>query len=70
MCGGSNSTTAMTDNNGDLKKQEGYIPSSDTFAQFYDYDSLNRLQSVRESKNGNSTNWQQQYVYDRYGNRT
>ncbi len=70
MCGGSNSTTAMTDNNGNLKKQEVYIPGSDTFAQFYEYDSLNRLQSVRESKNGGSTNWQQQYVYDRYGNRT
>lgn len=49
MCGGSNSTTSMTDNNGNLKKQEVYIPNDDqisgydNYAQFYDYDSLNRL---------------------------
>jgi hypothetical protein len=29
MCGGSNSTTSMTDNNGNLKKQEVYIPNDD-----------------------------------------
>src|SRR5207237_10669237 len=67
---GSNSTTAMTDNNGNLKKQEVYIPNSDTFAQFYEYDSLNRLLSARETKNGGSVNWQQAYSYpDRWGNR-
>jgi len=58
MCNGSNSTTSMTDNNGNLKKQEVYIPNDDqisgydNYAQFYDYDSLNRLQSVRENKFG------------------
>ncbi len=66
----------MTDNNGNLKKQEVYIPnddqvsSYDNYAQFYEYDSLNRLLSARENKFGGTTNWQQQYVYDRYGNRT
>jgi RHS repeat-associated protein len=74
MCGGSNSTTSMTDNNGNLKKQEVYIPnddqSYDNYAQFYDYDSLNRLSSVRENKFGGAVNWQQAYLYDRWGNRT
>ena len=63
-------TCNATDNNGNLRRQEVYIPNSDTFAQFYDYDSLNRLQAVRENKNAGSVNWQQTYVYDRYGNRT
>jgi RHS repeat-associated protein len=76
MCGGSNSTTSMTDNNGNLKKQEVYIPNDDqisgydNYAQFYDYDSLNRLQSARENKFGGAVNWQQAYIYDRWGNRT
>src|SRR5712691_658097 len=45
MCGGSNSTTAMTDDNGNLRKQEVYIPNQDsmtsytTWWQGYDYDS-------------------------------
>ncbi len=70
MCGGSTSTTSMTDNNGNLQKQQVYISSSDSFTQFYEYDSLNRLQSVRENKNGGADNWKQAYVYDRFGNRT
>jgi RHS repeat-associated protein len=64
-----------TDNNGNLQKQEVYIkrPNSedyDNFVQSYDYDSLNRLQVAREAFNGDGTQWQQTYVYDRYGNRT
>lgn len=63
-----------SDNNGNLRRQELYIPrltsGHDNFAQFYDYDSLNRLQTVAESLNGGSLQWQQKYVYDRYGNRT
>ncbi|MGH9931365.1 MAG: RHS repeat-associated core domain-containing protein, partial [Pyrinomonadaceae bacterium] len=64
-----------TDNNGNLKKQEVYIPNNDqvtsytTWWQRYDYDNLNRLQRVSEV-NGSQTVWQQEYVYDRYGNRT
>ena len=64
MCGGPNSTTPMTDNNGNLKRQEIYIPGSPTFAQTFAYDGLNRLQSASED-----SSWRQEYVYDRYGNR-
>jgi len=78
MCGGSNSTTSMTDNNGNLKKQEVYVPLNDqlqnppytTWWQRYDYDSLNRLQRVAEITGNAQTDSQQEYVYDRYGNRT
>ncbi len=76
MCGGSNSTTPMTDNNGNLKKQEVYVPGNDqitsytTWWQRYDYDSLNRLQRVAEITGNSQTDWQQEYVNDRYGNRT
>ena len=76
MCGGSNSTTAMTDNNGNLRKQEVYIPLNDqlpttsytTWWQGYDYDSLNRLRWVEEKNPG--LVWKQEFVYDRWGNRT
>jgi RHS repeat-associated protein len=68
QCGGA--SCSNTDSNGNLMRQEVLIPNSDTFAQFYSYDSLNRLQKVNESKNGALVNWQQQYSYDRYGNRT
>jgi YD repeat-containing protein len=78
MCGGSNSTTSMTDNNGNLKKQELYVPLNDqlqngpytTWWQRYDYDSLNRLQRVAEITGNAQTDSQQEYVYDRWGNRT
>jgi hypothetical protein len=66
----------MADNNGKLKKQEVYIPNDDqisgydNYAQFYEYDSLNRLSSVRENKFGCAVNWQQAYTYDLWGNRT
>jgi RHS repeat-associated protein len=74
-CGGSNSTTAMTDNNGNLKKQDVYIPNDDQISspinwwQQYSYDSLNRLSWVREIS-GSTELWKQAYDYDRYGNRT
>lgn len=75
MCGGSNSASAMTDNNGNLRKQEVYIPNDDQVSgyamrwQQYDYDSLNRLNWVREIKDG-AEQWKQQFTYDRWGNRT
>ena len=74
MCGGSTSTTPMTDNNGNLKTQQVFIPQVDdaTYEQHYDvlsqsyeYDSLNRLQNVHDGNN-----WRQSYTYDRWGNRT
>jgi len=70
MCGGTGSTTAMTDNNGNLKKQEVFIPGASSWLQQYDYDSLNRLQRVHETTGNTALDWQQEYVYDRYGNRT
>ena len=65
MCSGSN----MTDNNGNLKKQEHWIQDGNgnvtaVFTQQFEYDGLNRLQRVYDG-----TNWQQPYVYDRWGNR-
>jgi len=63
-----------TDNNGNLRRQQVYIPADDqvssstTWYQQYDYDNLNRLQRVQEYTP--SLVWQQEYVYDRWGNRT
>ena len=64
------------DNNGNLKKQDVFIPridgagydqggNFDLFTQDYDYDALNRLRGVTEGGR-----WRQQYDYDRWGNRT
>ncbi|MCM3873838.1 MAG: hypothetical protein ND895_24380, partial [Pyrinomonadaceae bacterium] len=75
-CWGMCSGAAMTDNNGNLKKQEVYIPhndqasSSTSWWQGYDYDSLNRLERVKEYNSSSTQLWQQEYVLDRYGNRT
>jgi hypothetical protein len=62
------------DNNGNLMKQEVYIPT-DALGNYtmgwqqYEYDSLNRLSWVREVSGGAEI-WRQTLVYDRYGNRT
>jgi RHS repeat-associated protein len=56
------------DNNGNLMKQEIYIPNQTMRWQQYGYDHLNRLTSVREDMNG-ASQWQQVYTYDRLGNR-
>ena len=66
ICSGSN----MTDNNGNLKKQELIIPGESTNrVQEYAYDSLNRLTSATE-KISTTTQWNQTFTYDRWGNRT
>jgi RHS repeat-associated protein len=66
--------TLATDDNGNLKKQDVYIPrdgqSPDVFTDYFSYDSLNRLKQARETLNGSGVNWQQTYSYDRWGNRT
>jgi RHS repeat-associated protein len=73
MCGGSNSQTPMTDNNGNLRKQDVYIPGNDQISSYtmrwqeYAYDDLNRLTQVFEHT---SASWYQSYAYDRWGNRT
>lgn len=62
-----------SDNNGNLRKQDVYIPNpaggESLTTQFYDYDSLNRLDRAREERGG-VVHWQQDYLYDRWGNRT
>ena len=69
MCFGS----SMTDNNGNLKGQEHWIPDSSGSplavpAQQFEYDQLNRLKRVYEGVSAQPA-WQQQYAYDSYGNR-
>jgi YD repeat-containing protein len=63
------------DNNGNLRKQKIEIPTNEqastyvSWIQQYDYDTLNRLQSVTEVANG-VQQWRQWFSYDRWGNRT
>jgi hypothetical protein len=60
----------MSDNNGNLLKQQIYIPGHTMRWQQYDYDSLNRLNWTREVLDGGAEQWKQQFTYDRWGNRT
>jgi YD repeat-containing protein len=69
-CTGICSGSSMADNNGNLQKQEIHIPSQTMRYQVYDYDSLNRLSSVREVLSGGAEQWKQAFTYDRWGNRT
>lgn len=64
-------------NNGNLLRQDVYIPatepntSNSLTTQYFSYDSLNRLAEVYEKRNGQGDKlWQQVYNYDRWGNRT
>ena len=60
-----------TDNNGNLLRQENYIPGSSFFQDNFAYDSLNRLTSITEKLNGTGADsFKQAYIYDRWGNRT
>jgi len=65
QCWGMCSGLAMTDNNGNLKKQESYVPADDQISgytmrwQQYAYDSLNRLQWVREVLEVGGEQWRQ-----------
>jgi len=74
QCGGASCNNS--DNNGNLMKQEMFIPSNEqntnptTWYQQYSYDKLNRLTQAHETTGNTSFDWQQQFVYDRYGNRT
>jgi hypothetical protein len=56
----------MTDNNGNLLKQQIYIPGHTMRWQQYEYDSLNRLNSAREVPDGGAEQWKQQFTYDRW----
>lgn len=60
-----------TDNNGNLLRQEIYVPGGPYFQQTYGYDNLNRVTSVSEKLNGaGSDSFKQVYAYDRWGNRS
>jgi RHS repeat-associated protein len=69
------------DNNGNLKKQEVYVPNQDfpntaqindytNVVQDYGYDALNRLTSVYDKPFNGPADFYQSYTYDRWGNRT
>jgi len=71
-------TGGGSDNNGNLRRQEVFIPNIDgtgydqagnwsSSTQSFSYDSLNRLTSASEAS---AASWTQAYVYDRWGNRT
>jgi RHS repeat-associated protein len=58
------------DNNGNLLRQELYIPGSSFFQDNFEYDHLNRLKFISEKLNGTGNpSFSQTYSYDRYGNR-
>ncbi|MEO6394210.1 MAG: RHS repeat-associated core domain-containing protein, partial [Pyrinomonadaceae bacterium] len=63
------------DNNGNVRSQTITVPTINGATGFvttqdYTYDDLNRLASVKETQYGQTTpDWQQQFAYDRYGNR-
>jgi RHS repeat-associated protein len=76
---GGNSTGSGLDNNGNVTRQQHWVPTSDpnnySYTQDdYAYDSLNRLSSTNEIHGGPNSQSGQDYVqsydYDRWGNRT
>jgi RHS repeat-associated protein len=70
QCSGVCAGSGMPDNNGNLKRQDITIPNVQTRSQNYDYDELNRLKRVHESTGNQQLDWQQEFDYDRWGNRT
>jgi len=70
QCAGICIGSSMTDNNGNLKKQEIHIPGYQMRWQQFDYDTLNRLDWVSEVLDGGAEQWKQKFTYDRFGNRT
>jgi RHS repeat-associated protein len=76
QCASAGAACNATDNNGNLRKQEVYIPADDqvssstSWSQQYDYDMLNRLKRVHEFTGNSELDWQQEFDYDRWGNRT
>lgn len=68
-------------NNGNVTRMDHLVPTNEavsTFAKsldYYEYDDLNRIKGIWENKQAHnlgevSTGLTQQYVYDRFGNRT
>jgi RHS repeat-associated protein len=76
---GGNSTGSGLDNNGNVTRQQHWVPTSDPSNYSYtqddfNYDSLDRLSSTNEIHGGPTSQSGQDYVqsydYDRWGNRT
>jgi RHS repeat-associated protein len=77
---GDPATPAGADNNGNLRRQQHWVPADDQISshafvqQTYEYDALNRLAWVAEATGANGTagpdSLKQAYDYDRWGNRT
>lgn len=62
-----NGAVDATKNNGNIGKQTLTVPGTNS-VQSYKYDSLHRLTEAVE-KTDTTTNWSQEFEYDRYGNR-
>jgi RHS repeat-associated protein len=77
---GGNSTGSGLDNNGNVTRQQHWVPANDAVSDYsytqddYAYDPLNRLLSTNEIHGGPTSQSGQDYVqsydYDRWGNRT
>lgn len=76
-----NATPSGASNNGNLYRMDTYVPTNDSASQwamsvdYYGYDHLSRITGIWENKAAynlgeTSTGLTQQFVYDRYGNRT
>lgn len=63
-----NYSVDSTKNAGNIARQVLTVPGT-SFTQTYKYDSLNRLTEAREVSGANQ-NWIQDWIYDRYGNRS
>lgn len=76
QCATAGAACNATDNNGNVRKQEVFIPTNEdastsiSWHQQYDYDALNRLVRVHEFTDNLTRDWQQEYNYDRWSNRT
>jgi RHS repeat-associated protein len=67
----SDGTVDLAKNNGQIGSMDDYIGGTKQFEQRFSYDELGRLANAKEVfGSGFTTNaWQQEFTYDRYGNR-
>jgi RHS repeat-associated protein len=77
---GDPTTPPATDNNGNLRRQQSWVPGDDSYNGYayaqdtFEYDALNRLSWVSELHGGawgqSGQDFKQVFDYDRWGNRT
>ncbi|HEY6806223.1 MAG TPA: RHS repeat-associated core domain-containing protein [Pyrinomonadaceae bacterium] len=67
----SNGSVDLSKNNGQLGRVDDVINGTKQFEQRFSYDELGRLSTAKEtySSGFSTTAWQQQFTFDRYGNR-